>query len=98
MQRAGGVVVLLGGYLLSSRTFSCWRVGTCCEGSWLRLLKSVLRHRDVLAEGFSVFIFVVFRCHFQGRTFITSSSHSEFKMLFLVQGHFLEYIIGFNVV
>ena len=98
MQRAGVVVALLGGYLLSSRTFSCWRVGTCCEGSWLRLLKSVLRHRDVLAEGFSVFIFVAFRCHFQGRIFLTSSSHNEFKMLFLVQGHFLEYIIGFNVV
>ena len=91
-------MVLLGGYLLSIRTFSCWRVCTCCEGSWLRLLKSVLRHGDVLVEGFSVFIFVLFRFHFLGRTFLTSSSHSEFKMLFLVQGHFLEYIIGFNVV
>ena len=95
---AGFVVVLLGGYLLSSRTFSCWRVGTCCEGSWLRLLKSVLRHGDVLVEGFSVFIFVAFRFHFLGRTFLTSPSHSEFKMLFLVQGHFLEYINGLNVV
>ena len=44
MQRAGGVVVLLGAYLLSSRTFSCWRIGTCYDGSWLRLWKFVLRH------------------------------------------------------
>ena len=86
------------GYLLSSLTFSWWRVGTCCEGSWLRLWKSVLRNGDVLAEGFSVFIFVSFRCHFLGRTFLTSSSHSEFKLLFLIQDHFLEYITGLNVV
>ena len=103
-QRAGGVeptaigVVVLGGYVCSSRTFSWWRVGTCGESSWLRLWKSVLRHGDVLAEGFLVFIFVAFRCHFLGRTFLTSSSHSEFKMLFLVQGHFLEYITSLNVV
>ena len=75
-----------------------WRVGTCSESSWLRLWKSVLRHGDVLAEGFLVFIFVACRCHFLGRTFLTSSCRSEFKMLFLVQGHFLEYITSLNVV
>ena len=91
-------MVVLGGYLLSSRTFSWWRVGTCYEGSWLRLWKSVLRHGDVLAEGFLVFIFVVFRCRFLGCTFLTSSSHSEFKMLSPVQGHFLEYLTSLNVV
>ena len=69
MQRAGGVVVLLGGYLLSSRTFSCWRVGTCCEGSWLRLLKSVLRHGDVLAEGFFGLHFRVISIPFLGTHF-----------------------------
>ena len=47
---------------------------------------------------FLVFIFVAFRFHFLGRTFLTSSNHSEFKMLFLVQGHFLEYITSLNVV
>ena len=52
----------------------------------------------MLAEGFLVFIFVAFRCHFLGCTFFTSSSHSEFKMLFLIQGHFLEYITSLNVV
>ena len=91
-------MVVLGGYVCSCRTFGWWRVGTCGEGSWLRLWNSVLRHGDVLAEGFLVFIFVAFRCHFLGRTFLTSSSQSEFKMLFLVQGHFLEYITSLNVV
>ena len=52
----------------------------------------------MLAEGFLVFIFVAFRCYFLGCTFFTSSSHSEFKMLFLIHGHFLEYITSLNVV
>ena len=58
----------------------------------------MLRHGDVLAEGFLVFIFVAFRFHFLGRTFLTSSSYIEFKMVFIVQGHFLEYITSLNVV
>ena len=40
----GGVVFVLGGYLWPSRTFIWCRIGTCYEGSWLRLWKSVLRH------------------------------------------------------
>ena len=61
-------VVVVDGYVCSSRTFSCWRVGTCCDGSWLRLWKSVLRHREVLAEG-------LFSLHFRGISMPFPGSH-----------------------